>query len=337
MGKVVTFGEIMLRLAPEGYKRMIQADKLEVEFGGSEANVAVALAHFGLPSSFVTKVPGHAIGQSAINSLRRYGVDVSHIARGGERLGLYFLEKGASQRGSTVVYDRAHTSIAGAVKGEFNWEEIFQGAQWFHFSGITPALSESLVDICIEACTYAREKGIKISCDLNYRKNLWTVDEASIIMRKLMQYVDVCIVNEEHARTVLGVQIESENHVSTKEDYKMIAKQLTKMYGCRQVALTLRQTVTATDNYLGAMLYENEKSYFSKNYLMHIVDRVGGGDAFAAGLIYSLIQGETPQDTVEFACAAACLKHTIEGDYNHVSIEEVKSLAKGNEVGRLKR
>lgn len=337
MRKVVTFGEIMLRLAPEDYMRLVQANKLEVAFGGSEANVAVSLENFGIPSLFVTKVPPNAMGQAAINSMRRYGVDTSHIVKGGERLGIYFLEKGASQRGSTVVYDRAHTAISDAVETDFDWEQIFEGADWFHFSGITPALSTNLVAICKKACKVAKVKGISISCDLNYRKNLWTVDAAAKVMCELMHYVDVCIINEEHARTVLGVELDKDGDSLEAKDYEEIARQLTKMYSFKQVALTLRQTVTATDNYLGAMLYQEDKCYFSKRYLMHIVDRVGGGDAFAAGLIYSLLQSHNPKDTVEFACAAACLKHTIEGDYNQVSVEEVAALTRGSLVGRVQR
>lgn len=337
MGKIITFGEIMLRLAPEGYMRLVQADCLEATFGGSEANVAVCLENFGLDTAFITKVPNNAIGQAALNSMRRYGVDISCCIKDGERLGLYFLEKGASQRSGMVVYDRAHTAISQARGEDFNWDEIFEDAEWFHFSGITPALSESLIDICREACQKAKKRGIKVSCDLNYRKNLWSIEQASKVMSELMHYVDVCIINEEHARTVLGVTVEHMNDPLQESDYKAIAEKVSQTYGCESVALTLRETVTATDNYLGAMLYDGKESYFSKKYLMHIVDRVGGGDAFAAGLIYGLIQGYTLQDIVEFACATACLKHSIEGDYNHVGVEEVKNLARGNEVGRVQR
>ena len=340
--KVVTFGEIMLRLAPEGYLRFTQADKFGVVYGGGEANVSVSLANYGLDSAFVTKLPAHEIGQSAINALRRYGVDTSMIVRGGDRVGIYFNEKGASQRPSKVIYDRAGSSIAMAKSEDFDWAKIFEGADWFHFTGITPALGQNVADICLEACKAAKAAGVKISCDLNFRKKLWTREQAQKTMTELCKYVDVCISNEEDAHDVFGIDAENTDIAGGKlnhEGYKSVARQLAEKFGFEKVAITLRSSISANDNDWAALLYDvaSGEYCFSKSYHMHIVDRVGGGDSFGGGLIYSCLNGYSTQDAVEFAVAASCLKHTIEGDFNMVSVDEVKALAGGNGTGRIQR
>ncbi|MFQ6830875.1 PfkB family carbohydrate kinase [Butyricicoccus pullicaecorum] len=338
--KVVTFGELMLRLAPNGYYRFFQDDQLQATFGGGEANVAVSLANYGMDASFVTKLPTHAIGQAAVNSLRKYGVDTSKIVRGGDRVGIYFLEKGASQRGSVCIYDRAHSAIQEAAPSDFDWDAIFEGVDWFHFTGITPALGENLVEICREACKAAKAHGVKISCDLNYRGKLWTRDQARAAMTDLCQYVDVCISNEEDAKDVFGIEAENTDIYGgklNKEGYKSVAKQLADKFGFEKVAITLRTSISANDNDWAAMLYDGENYCFSKEYHLHIVDRVGGGDSFGGGLIYALLSGKNTQDAVEFAVAASALKHSIEGDYNLVTVSEVEKLAGGDGSGRVQR
>jgi len=338
--RIVTFGEIMLRLAPEGYYRFVQAENYGATYGGGEANVAVSLANFGMDASFVTKLPAHEIGQAGINSLRRFGVDTSDIVRGGNRVGIYFLEKGASQRPSKVIYDRAGSSIAEATKEDFDWDKIFEGADWFHFTGITPALGDNVAEICMEACKKAKEKGITISCDLNYRNKLWSKEKAGQVMGELCKYVDVCIANEEDAGDVFGIKA-TDTDVTTgkvnREGYKDVAKQLADRFGFKKVAITLRESVSANDNHWAAMLYTDGEYYFSKRYTMHIVDRVGGGDSFGAGLIYASLNDYAAQDTIEYAVAASCLKHSIEGDFNQVSVDEVKKLAGGDASGRVQR
>lgn len=340
MKRVVTFGEIMLRLAPEGYLRFVQADKFGVTYGGGEANVAVSLANFGLSASFVTKLPLNEIGQAAENSLRRYGVDTSLIARGGKRLGIYFLEKGASQRPSKVIYDRAGSSIAESSASDFDWDRIFEGVEWFHFTGITPALSDEVAGICLQAVKKAKEKGVTVSCDLNYRKKLWTREKAGQIMGELCGYVDVLIANEEDAADVFGIRSEGTSVTDGKvnaEGYRDVAKALTDRFGFKAVAITLRTSISASDNKWAAMLYKDGGFYLSKSYNVHIVDRVGGGDSFGAGLIYSLMTGKDNQQSIEFAAAASCLKHSIEGDFNMVSADEVEKLAGGDGSGRVQR
>jgi len=340
MARVVTFGEIMLRLSTPGYQRFVQADRFDVCYGGGEANVAVALAGLGLEASFVTKVPEHEIGQSAVNSLRRYGVDTRFIARGGSRLGIYFLETGAAQRPSKVIYDRAHSAIAEADPGDFNWEEIFAGASWFHFTGITPALSANTKAIVLEACRKAKEMGLTVSADLNYRQKLWTPQEANAAMSRLMPYVDVCIGNEEDAEKVFGIKAA---HTDVRKGeihhaaYEEVARQLQERFGFKYVAITLRESLSASDNGWSAMLYDGQASYFSRRYPIHLVDRVGGGDSFAAGLIYGLLTGLEPQAALEFAVAASALKQTIPGDFNLVSKKEVETLMKGDASGRVQR
>lgn len=340
MKKIVTFGELMLRLAPEGYLRFAQADSFEATYGGGEANVAVSLSNFGEDVMFVTKLPKHEIGQAAVNSLRRYGVDTSNIARGGERVGIYYLEKGASQRPSKVIYDRAYSAISRAVPEDFDWDKIFEGAEWFHFTGITPALGPNVAQICLEACKKAKEKGITVSFDLNYRKNLWTSEEAQAVVTKLTPYIDVCIANEEDAEKIFGIKAENTDVAGGKlshDGYRQVAQKMIEKYGFKMVATTLRESLSASDNIWSAMLYDGKEFYFSKKYNVHIVDRVGGGDSFGAGLIYSQINGYEPQASVEFAVAASCLKHSIEGDFNLVSVAEVKALAGGDGSGRVQR
>ena len=340
MKRVVTFGEIMLRLAPMGYLRFFQNDTMQATFGGGEANVAVSLANYGLDAAFVTKLPKNDIGQSAINGLRYFGVDTSLITRGGERVGIYYLEKGASQRPSKVIYDRAYSAIAMASQEDFNWDEIFKGADWFHFTGITPALGETVAQICLTACKKAKEKGITISCDLNYRKNLWTTKQAGETMGKLMPYVDVCIANEEDADKVFGIKADNTDVSGGKlshDGYRSVAQKLKERFGCKYVAITLRTSISASDNKWAAMLYDGENYNFSKEYDVRIVDRVGGGDSFGAGLIYGLTSGMDSSQALEFAVAASCLKHTVEGDYNRVGVAEVNALASGDGSGRVQR
>lgn len=337
--KVVTLGEIMLRLSPEGYLRFVQADRFNAVFGGGEANVAVSLANFGCHAAFVTKLPAHEIGQAAVNDLRRYGVDTSCILRGGERIGIYYLEKGASQRASKVIYDRGHSAFAESLAGEYDWEKIFAGADWFHFTGITPALGAGAADIVRTACKEAKARGITVSCDLNYRQKLWTREEARQVMSGLMGSVDLCICNEDDAADVFGIKAQNSDSSMGKLDkaaYVSVAKELAERFRVRRVAITLRTSLSANDNLWAGMLYDGN-AYFSREYALHIVDRVGGGDSFSAGLIYALGMNYPMQEAVEFAVAASCLKHSVEGDYNHASAEEVKRLAGGQASGRVQR
>ncbi len=330
----------MLRLAPNGYYRFFQDDQLQATFGGGEANVSVSLANYGMDTAFVTKLPKHAIGQAAVNNLRYFGVDTRFISRGGDRIGSYYLEKGASQRGSVCIYDRAHSAIQEASPSDFDWEAIFDGASWFHFTGITPALGKNLTDICLEACRVAKSKGVKISCDLNYRGKLWTRDEAREAMTKLCEYVDVCISNEEDAKDVFGIEAEGTDITGGKlntEGYKSVARQLAERFGFEKVAITLRTSISANDNDWQGMLYDGKDYCFSKQYHLHIVDRVGGGDSFGGGLIYSLMNGYSTGDAIEFAVAASALKHSVEGDFNRVTVDEVKKLAGGDASGRVQR
>ena len=340
MNSVVTFGEIMLRLAPEGYYRFVQSQSFGATYGGGEANVAVSLANFGMNAAFVTKLPKHEIGQAAVNSLRQFGVDTSKIVRGGSRVGIYFLEKGASQRPSKVIYDRAGSAIAAAVQTDFDWEKILSGCGWFHFTGITPALSDSAAAITLDAVKTAKEKGITVSCDLNYRKNLWSKEKAGEVMKRLMPFVDVCIANEEDASDVFGIHAKNTDVKSgsiNHDGYKEVAKALTGSFGFKKVAITLRESISANDNNWAAMYYTDGEFCFSKKYPVHIVDRVGGGDSFGAGLIYANLNNFAPQESIEFAVAASCLKHSIEGDFNQVSPDEVKKLAEGDASGRVQR
>ena len=340
MGKIISFGEIMLRLAPEGYYRFVQASSFGATYGGGEANVAISLANFGMDAVYVTKLPKNEIGQAAVNKLREFGVDTSCIVRGGKRIGIYFLEKGAAQRPSKVIYDRAYSAIAEAQQSDFNWTKILEGASWFHFTGITPALSDSAAAICEDACKAAKAAGIIVSCDLNYRKNLWSKEKAGKTMSSLMQYVDLCIANEEDASDVFSIRADDTDISSgtiSHAGYEKVAKTLTERFGFKHVAITLRESISANDNNWAAMFYSNGKAYFSKKYAVHIVDRVGGGDSFAAGIIYGLLNKMEIQESLEFAVAASCLKHSVEGDFNQVSVDEVMKLCGGDGSGRVQR
>lgn len=337
--KVVTLGELMLRLAPEGYLRFVQAEAFGATYGGGEANVAVSLANFGLEAAFVTKLPAHEIGQAAVNSLRKFGVGTQHIVRGGERVGIYYLEKGASQRPSKVIYDRAGSAFALSKAEEYDWSAIFADADWFHFTGITPALGDDVAKLTELACKEAKKRGVKISCDLNYRNKLWTREKAQKTMTALMKYVDVCISNEEDAKDVFGIEAQNTDiHGGKldKEGYVSVAKQLKSRFGFEKVAITLRTSLSANDNLWAGLLYDGEP-HFSKEYSVHIVDRVGGGDSFGAGLIYALLNDYPAQSAIEFAVAASCLKHSVEGDYNMVTVQEVQKLAGGDGSGRVQR
>ena len=339
--KVVTFGEIMLRLEPEGYFRFVQVDKMTSTFGGGEANVAVSLANYGLDAYYVTKLPKHEIGQAAINSLRRYGVNTQYIVRGGDRVGIYYNERGASQRGSKCIYDRAHSSIAEAKPQDFDWASIFKDCKWFHLTGITPALGGNLVEICIEACKAAKAAGATVSCDLNYRGKLWTREKAGEVMAELMPYVDVCIANEEDAKDVFGIAAENTDINAgrlDREGYVSVARQLTERFGFKAVAITLRGSISASENNWSGMLYTDGKAFFARSYLIHLVDRVGGGDSFGGGLIHAMRKWRgDPQLQIEYAVAASCLKQATEFDFNLASEGEVLALAGGNASGRVQR
>ena len=338
--RVVTFGEIMMRLATPGRLRFGQAQELELTYGGGEANVAVSLANFGQDAAFVTRLPRNPFGDSAIGTLRGLGVDTSHVARGGERIGVYFLETGASQRPSVVVYDRGGSAISQVGLGEFDWKTIFDGADWFHFTGITPALGPRVAEATAEACRAAKDAGLTVSCDLNYRKKLWSPAEAQASMTRLMEWVDVAIGNEEDAEKVFGVRAEGANvaggHVASA-GYEQVARTLADRFQLRSVAITLRESRSADNNGWSAMLLHNNESLQSRAYDVNIVDRVGGGDAFAGGLIYGLGTGKSGQDALEFAVAAGCLKHSISGDFNLVSVAEVNALVAGDASGRVQR
>ena len=340
MGKIVTFGEMMLRLAPIGYERFVQAKEFGAVYGGGEANVAVSLANYGKDVCFVTKLPKHEIGQAAVNELRRYGVDIQYITRGGERVGIYFCEKGSSQRPSKVIYDRAYSSISEAKKEDFDWDEIMKDAEWFHFTGITPALGDNVADITMDAILAAKKAGATISVDLNYRKKLWSTEKAGKVMERLVKHCDVVIANEEDAEKVFGIKAEGTDIMEgtlSDEGYKRVSAELVSRFGLKYAAITLRESISASDNKWSAMLYDGSSFYKSKKYTIHIVDRVGGGDSFGAGLIYGLTSGYDMQKSLEFAVAASCLKHTIEGDANHVTISEVESLMEGDASGRVQR
>lgn len=322
MKKVVTFGELMLRLSPEGYLRFLQSEKYQATFGGAEANVAVSLANYDIDVAFVTKLPEHEIGQSVINSLRKFGVDTSKIVRGGERVGVFYCEKGASQRPGKVIYDRAYSAIAMAKKEDFDWDKIFDGVSWFHFTGITPALSDELAEICEEALKVAKSKNITVSCDINYRSKLWTKEKAKKTMLRLLPYVDYC-------KDLYWF----DDNLNEKETVDRMIKQ----FGLKGVAVTMRNSESANDHDFSAKYFIDGKTYCSKEYRMHIVDRVGGGDAFSAGWIYALMQDYAPQKVIDFAVAASCLKHSIEADYNMVSVVEVNNLVGGDASGRVQR
>ena len=341
MKKIVTFGEIMMRLNPPGYLRFLQTDSFEATYAGGEANVAVSLANYGNHAVFISKVPDHEIGQNAVNALRRYGVDISGILRGGPRLGVYYCEKGASQRGSKVIYDRAGSSVALAKRNEFDWDTLLADADWFHFTGITPALGGDMPDVCLDACRAAQRKRVPVSCDLNYRAKLWSREKARENMERLMPFVDVCIANEEDAKDVFGIAAENTDINSGKldrEGYISVARQLTARFGFKAVAITLRGSISASENNWSGMLYRNGHAFFARNYLIRLVDRVGGGDSFGGGLIHAMLKWpDDLQQQIEFAVAASCLKQATEFDFNLASEKEVLALAGGNVSGRVQR
>ncbi len=338
--KVVTLGEIMLRLSTPDFKRFVQVDSFDVTYGGGEANVAAALCNYGLNGAFVTKVPNNPIGQAAINHLRRYGVDTQHIVRGGDRLGIYFLETGASMRASQVVYDRAGASISEVDISEFNFDKILEAADWFHTTGITPALSDKAAALTEAALKAAKAKGITTSIDLNYRKKLWSKEKAREIMTNLCQCVDVCIGNEEDADTTLGFKAANTDITKGElnlEGYKDVFKQMKEKFGFKYIASTLRESHSASDNGWSALVYDGNEFYHTRQYDVRIVDRVGSGDSFASGFIYGLVTGMPMSDAAEFGVAASAIKHTIPGDLNHATLEEVKGLMKGDASGRVQR
>ena len=338
--KVVTLGEIMLRLSTPDFKRFVTADSFDVTYGGGEANVAAALCNYGLQGTFVSKVPDNAIGQAAINHLRRYGVDTQFIARGGKRLGIYFLETGASMRASQVIYDRADASISQVEISEFDFDRILDGADWFHTTGITPALSDKSAALTEAALKAAKAKGITTSIDLNYRKKLWSKEKAREVMTRLSQYVDVCIGNEEDAETTLGFSAANSDVTKGElnlDGYKDVFKQMKDKLGFKYIASTLRESHSASDNGWSALVYDGSEFYHTKQYNVRIVDRVGSGDSFASGFIYGLVTGMPMKDAAEFGVAASALKHTIPGDLNHATLGEVKDLMKGDASGRVQR
>ncbi len=340
MKYTVGLGDMLASFSPKGYERFLQANEFDITYTGAEANVLGSLSCFGLDTRFVCRIPENDIGTAAIRHLNGMGIDTKYVVRGGKRLGVLYLEKGASQRPSKVIYDRLGSGICEAVPADFDFEKIFEGAGWFHFTGITPALSDTTPDVIKEACIAAKKAGCTISCDLNYRKNLWTSEKAKTIMEPLLEYVDVLIANEEDVEKVLGIKAEGsdvENATLNHDGYIAVAKQLCEKFNLKAVATTLRESISASDNNWSALLYTDGKAYISKKYMIHIVNRVGGGDSFSAGLIYAMQMNKDPQETVEFAAAASCLKHTIEYDYNLVSVAEVEALMKGSGNGRVQR
>ena len=340
MAKVITMGEIMLRLSTPGNERFIQSDSFDVCYGGGEANVAVSLANYGHEAYFVSKVPKNPIGDSAVAALRKFNVNCDYIAKGGKRLGIYFLETGASMRASNVVYDRAGSAIAEAAITDFDFDKIFEGADWFHFTGITPAISDEAAYLTEEALKVAKRKNITVSVDLNFRKKLWSSEKAQRIMTNLMQYVDVCIGNEEDAEKVLGFRPGKTDVTSGELElsgYKDIFTQMVKRFNFKYVVSSLRESYSASDNGWSACIYDGKDFYQSKKYDIRIIDRVGGGDSFAAGLICGLLDGNSMQESLEFGVAASALKHTIPGDFNMVTRAEVEALVGGDASGRVQR
>jgi 2-dehydro-3-deoxygluconokinase len=338
--KIVTLGEIMLRLSTPGNTRFVQSDVFDVVYGGGEANVAVSCANYGHDAYFVTKLPKQEIGQAAVNALRKYGVKTDYIVRGGDRVGIYYLETGASMRPSKVIYDRAHSAIAEANVSDFDFDAIMQGADWFHWSGITPAISDKAAELTKLACEAAKRHQVTVSVDLNFRKKLWTKEKAQSIMRPLMQYVDVCIGNEEDAELCLGFKPDADINAGNTdaEGYKTIFKQMAHAFGFKYVVSTLRESFSASHNGWKAMIYDGDTFYTSKRYDINpIIDRVGGGDSFSGGIIHGLLTKPNQAEALEFAVAASALKHTVNGDFNLVSIEEVEALAGGDASGRVQR
>lgn len=340
--KVVSFGEIMLRLSPDGYYKLFQKPELNTSFCGAEANVAVALSNFGDEAEFVTALPDNDIGRAACRELMRYGVKTDNIVYTGDRLGIFFAEKGASQRPSKVIYDRKNSAIASADPSSFDWEKIFDGADWFHITGITPALSDSLAKISVDAVTAAKKAGLTVSCDINYRSKLWSAEKARPVMTKIMKYVDVCIGNEEDAEIVFGIKAGATDVTKGQLDtdgYKKSLQTVAETFGCKIVAYSQRKSYSASDNGWSGIIYDDEKKqvYTSVQYDIRITDRIGGGDAFASGLIYALHNNISPANAIETAAAAGCLDQTLEGDFCLFGINDVLDLAGGNSSGRVKR
>lgn len=340
--KVVSFGEIMLRLSPDGYYKLFQKPELNTSFCGAEANVAVALSNFGDEAEFVTALPDNDIGRAACRELMRYGVKTDNIVYTGDRLGIFFAEKGASQRPSKVIYDRKNSAIASADPSSFDWEKIFDGADWFHITGITPALSDSLAKISVDAVKAAKKAGLTVSCDINYRSKLWSAQKARPIMTEIMKYVDVCIGNEEDAEIVFGIKAGTTDVTKGQLDtdgYKKSLQTVAETFGCKIVAYSQRKSYSASDNVWSGIIYDDEKKqvYTSAQYDIRITDRIGGGDAFASGLIYALHNNISPENAIETAAAAGCLDQTLEGDFCLFGINEVFDLANGDSSGRVKR
>lgn len=338
--KIVTFGEIMLRLAPYNFERIVQANSFQATYGGGEANVAVSLANFGNTVSFVSRLPDNPVGDAALNAVRNFGVDTSYIIRGGSRVGIYFLEHGASIRPSKVTYDRADSAISEIEPGMVDWKKVFAGKDWFHVTGITPALSKSAADVTIEAVKAAKENGLTVSCDLNYRKKLWTKDEAKETMTEVVKYVDVVIGNEEDAADVFGIEASATDVTSGElslDHYRTVASKLMDYCKCQKVAITLRESISASDNNWSALIFTGNELHVSRKYPIHIVDRVGGGDSFCGGLIHGLVNGWSDKDALEFAVAASGLKQTIPGDMNMVNEKDVMQIVKGDLSGRVQR
>jgi len=348
IGKVATFGEILLRLATPRQERFVQANNFEIDYGGGEYNVAVSLSQFGVPTKFITLLPNNDIGETALNRIRSFGIDTSSIRMGtGGRMGLYFLENGAAMRPSKVIYDRSGSSISEVETGLIDWEHAFRDVDWFHFTGITPAISKSAAEVTMEAAKAAKELGLTVSADMNYRKNLWSPKEAQNVMKPLMEHVDIAIGNEEDAEKCLGVSAENQDVTSGElnpEAYKDVISKLISNFGFLKVGITLRESISASDNNWSAVYFDNDLQFegsgimhIGKKYPVHIVDRVGGGDAFSAGIIFGNINSFTPKETLDFAVASSALAHTIHGDLNLVSLSEVESVAKGDTSGRVQR
>jgi 2-dehydro-3-deoxygluconokinase len=339
--KIIAFGELLMRLESKGYERLVQVDEFRVRYTGAEANAAVSLVNFGMDGYVVSKVPDNEIGQACLNYLSRFGLDTQYVARGGERLGLFYLESGAAQRASKVIYDRAHSAIRESTLADFDWEAICTDKDWFHFSGTAPALGENVQRVLEAGLKTAKKHGLSVSCDLNYRAKLWSPGEANRVMTGLMRYVDVLIGNEEDAEKVFGIRAEGSDVTQGKlveSSYKQVAEQLQQKFGFKYVATTLRESISASANGWGGLLYDGDQHYLSRRYLVSpIVDRVGAGDSFTGGLIYGLLSGFDPLRCVEFAAAASCLKHSIPGDFNLVSAKDVETLLAGDASGRVQR
>ncbi len=339
--KMIAFGELMMRLTPKGFSRFVQADEFNICYTGAEANAAVSLVNYGLDAYAVSKVPDHEIGQACLNYLRRYGVNTDFVARGGERLGTFYLETGAAQRASKVIYDRSHSAIRESKPEDYDWEAICEGKHWFHFSGTAPALGENVQRVLIDGLKVAKKHGITVSCDLNYRAKLWSPEEAGRVMSALMEYVDVLIGNEEDADKVFGIKAEGSDITKgtlVTDSYKQVSCQLADKFNLKFVATTLRESISASVNGWAGLLYDGKEHYISRRYEINpIVDRVGGGDSFTGGLIYSILSGWDSQKCVEFAAAASCLKHSVPGDFNLASAKEVLALMGGDASGRVQR